>query len=256
MKIYISLLVLLIVYFNSFAQNIQGKVTYNKVLMTEGTQTIKSIDSCVLYFQNNASLFIENPQFKNVIIKDIKVENEDADFKMNLHSIKKSISYHKNILDDKILQECIDEDNPYFLSEKIPDFNWTITAETKNIGGYDCVKAISDKFRGRVYEAWFTYMIPNSAGPWKLGGLPGLILEASNQKGSVKFAFTSLQIPNQDKVSYEVAEDTTFKTWNEHIKFQQKKIDNKINYYKSLGFEVESSLRLGSPLEDLTYENK
>ena len=31
-------------------------------------------------------------------------------------------------------------------------------------------------FRGREWKVWFSEEIPLSLGPWKLGGLPGLIL--------------------------------------------------------------------------------
>lgn len=53
-----------------------------------------------------------------------------------------------------------------------------IADSTKNILGYDCVMATAH-YHGRDWTAWFTPDIPLPEGPWKLTGLPGLILEAS-----------------------------------------------------------------------------
>jgi len=55
-------------------------------------------------------------------------------------------------------------------------FKWDVTNDTKVIAGYKCNKATTS-FRGREWIAWFTPEIPVSFGPWKLHGLPGLILE-------------------------------------------------------------------------------
>lgn len=51
---------------------------------------------------------------------------------------------------------------------------------------YTCVKATA-KFRGRTYEAWFASDIPIFNGPWKFGGLPGLILSLTDSKNEYHF---------------------------------------------------------------------
>ncbi|HNL38731.1 MAG TPA: GLPGLI family protein [Saprospiraceae bacterium] len=69
---------------------------------------------------------------------------------------------------------------------------WEIFPEFKQFGPYSCQKAIG-AFRGRTYEVWFAPDIPIPSGPYKLGGLPGLILEAQSIDGFVKFLFVKLE---------------------------------------------------------------
>lgn len=71
----------------------------------------------------------------------------------------------------------------YKSSEKIPVQNWEIHSDTLTILSFLCQKATCE-FRGREYTAWFTTEIPISNGPWKFGGLPGLIIKVydSNQQ--------------------------------------------------------------------------
>jgi GLPGLI family protein len=64
----------------------------------------------------------------------------------------------------------------YLYEEQLPVFEWKISNETQKILSYNCQKATTT-FRGRDYVAWFTLDIPVNNGPWKFGGLPGLILK-------------------------------------------------------------------------------
>lgn len=60
--------------------------------------------------------------------------------------------------------------------EPYPLQQWHIEADTLTVCGYLCQKATCT-FRGRNFVAWFTADIPVNDGPWKFGGLPGLILK-------------------------------------------------------------------------------
>lgn len=226
MQKYLTLFLTVFIFHTSFSQDIQGRVTYSFIVDYKNMPNQAEKDSCVLFFKGQQAVYIEKPQILKPITETKTTAVEEANFKVSTRSIEYSTHYYKSLDKGKIYEEVYDEKNPYYLDDPMPDFGWAITNEVKNIGGYDCAKAISKNFRGRVYEAWFTYFIPSSHGPWKLGGLPGLILEAYDQKGEIKFLFTSLQVPNQDKVSYAVPQGVTFISWDEHRKNVQKKIED------------------------------
>lgn len=69
----------------------------------------------------------------------------------------------------------LDTQNMYYV-EPLPLMQWSLGSETDTICGYECFKATCD-WRGRQYTAWFCPDIPYPYGPWKFGGLPGLILK-------------------------------------------------------------------------------
>lgn len=76
----------------------------------------------------------------------------------------------------------------FIYSTDRPDFNWKISDETKTIEGLTCQKAVGF-WKGRTYIAWFAPDLPFSYGPWKLNGLPGLIIEAADSRGHITFEF-------------------------------------------------------------------
>ncbi|MDE5673442.1 MAG: GLPGLI family protein, partial [Duncaniella sp.] len=68
----------------------------------------------------------------------------------------------------------------FVYSDSVPSMEWNFSDEnTDSIMGYDCRKATVE-FAGRSYTAWFTPEIPLPFGPYKFGGLPGLILKVED----------------------------------------------------------------------------
>lgn len=69
--------------------------------------------------------------------------------------------------------------------EPMSDMKWTIIEDSlKNILGYECFMAKTD-YHGRKWTVWFSPEIPIHDGPWKLHGLPGMILNAEGGDGFI-----------------------------------------------------------------------
>ena len=76
--------------------------------------------------------------------------------------------------------------------EPTAKLKWTITEEKLDTLDYHCTMAVC-KYAGREYRAWFTEEIPVSYGPWKLCGLPGLIIKAETVDGEYRFVLGGIE---------------------------------------------------------------
>lgn len=111
--------------------------------------------------------------------------------------------------------------NSYRISEQTVAPQWTIDTDTCTILNYHCTKAETD-FKGRHWTAWFAEDIPLDNGPWKLIGLPGLILKAADTQKQYIFEASGLeQIDGKE-------DRTLIKNYNKYESVTQKQFD-KIN---------------------------
>lgn len=101
---------------------------------------------------------------------------------------------YKNYPDGKLTQvEKVCQDW-FRYEEDTPTFDWEFTDSVANVLGYEC-RLAKCTFRGREWRAFYAEDIPVMDGPWKLQGLPGLIMKAEDSKG--EYAFECIGIKSE-----------------------------------------------------------
>ncbi len=190
---------LLFITIYSYGQSQNGVVTYN--YFVNGAKK-----EAKLRFNNSQSIFtIKKDQLNKKKVEVIGREEENSNMNIDLYfnfDINTPISL--GMLTDIKNNYTIDHNffpidfaaikfDTLFVKDKARIISWELLNETKNINSFSCQKAIGN-FRGRTYTVWFTNDIPVSLGPWKLNGLPGLILEATDSLNQFQFFAEKIEL--------------------------------------------------------------
>ena len=190
---------LLFITIYSYGQSQNGVVTYN--YFVNGAKK-----EAKLRFNNSQSIFtIKKDQLNKKKVEVIGREEENSNMNIDLYfnfDINTPISL--GMLTDIKNNYTIDHNffpidfaaikfDTLFVKDKARIISWELLDETKNINSFSCQKAIGN-FRGRTYTVWFTNDIPVSLGPWKLNGLPGLILEATDSLNQFQFFAEKIEL--------------------------------------------------------------
>ena len=144
----------------------------------------ENISKCYSYYTFQTDSLAKTPdgdkvwqEIFNKALQERRKHRDSAKF-LNSFPHNRSTTYiYKNYPPGKIsVTDQVGSD--YIIYEdSLNEQNWQITDSVKVILGYNCQQATCD-FRGRRWTAWFSPDIPVNNGPWKLGGLPGLVVKA------------------------------------------------------------------------------
>ena len=168
-----------IIYDVKFISNTSTKKTNTDIQVLEIGDNVSKTYSKYLYDNDSVCTMLRKKGIENTPVYQNLVTPEDI-YK-NYPKGKISVSY-RTFLNGPVLK----------YEEPIPLLKWELSPDRKLILNYQCQKAVST-FRGRIYTAWFTSEIPLSEGPWKFSGLPGLILEISDEKHEFKYLCVGIQ---------------------------------------------------------------
>lgn len=114
----------------------------------------------------------------------------------------------------------------YMYNEPTDKIIWKIGDETKSVIGYSCQRAEAE-YKGRKWIVWFSTDIPYNFGPWKLDGLPGLILAAGDSEGLFNWTAIGIKKPSGRAIYKFNPEIKNTKKWSMLPQYAVRNVDKK-----------------------------
>lgn len=139
----------------------------------------------------------------------------------------------------------------FVYSDSVPSLEWNYSdEENDSIIGYDCRKA-NVEFAGRNYTAWYTPEIPLPFGPYKFGGLPGLILKLEDAERQFVWEAVGFERDNAPIMEY------TYQDGNDKRCSAADVEKTLIRYFKSpVGFMISEMGGNGSRIHIIGKDGK
>lgn len=200
-----------------------AKVSYTFSHIRDTTQRDKPYtEAMLLIIGKNASIYtsydkiVQSEARKKMLEQQIKETPEGQPMKITLGKTKPttSIDYFLFAKEKKLfVKEPVV--NEYLTEEPALQIAWKITKDTTSFSGVHCQKATA-LFKGRNWIAWYAPELPFQSGPWKLNGLPGLIIEAYDDKKEVQFLFAGIENIKDEliKPKQNIGDSETIKSLN------------------------------------------
>jgi len=154
-------------------------------------------ENMVLFVGKSASAYksydgiAANAQFKKAYAEAV-ASSPDGHPRINRMSRGSRQQYYQFPNEKKLFTKDDLMMNSYLVEGPMPAIDWKISVDTATFGGLHCQKA-TGYFKGRDYTVWFCPDLPVHAGPWKLNGLPGVIVDAHDAKNEVVFKFDGIE---------------------------------------------------------------
>lgn len=154
-------------------------------------------ENMVLYVGNTAAAYWSydaitmDEQFKKAWV-EASASSPDGNVRVNRNGGGTRIQYYQYPNEKKMYTKENVLGNDYLVESSLPVIDWNISSDTATFGGLHCQKATGHS-KGRDYIVWFCPGIPVRTGPWKLNGLPGVIVDARDTKNEVVFQFDGIE---------------------------------------------------------------
>ena len=169
-------------------------------------------ENMVLFVGKNASAYrsydrlVADQQFKKAYA-DAVANSPDGHPNINRRGSGSDNQYYQFPDEQKLLTKDNLMMSDYLIQGPMPVIDWKISGDTATFGGLHCQKA-TGHFKGRDYIVWFCPDLPVHTGPWKLNGLPGVIVDARDTKNEVVFAFDGVEKTVPSPMGQSIAGDT------------------------------------------------
>ncbi|MEI6408582.1 MAG: GLPGLI family protein [Bacteroidota bacterium] len=196
------LLIFLTASTQSFAQEMEGSIRY--LLLHNWAKKMAAVDYLskqqkdkVSYMWGNES---EWKQYANLYFNAAGSKYEDSDeraeaddqgysWRKDVYVIRRDFAQNKTIDLIQLLGKT------YLIEDSLVAPDWKIKNDMKEVAGHICMNAFwEDTLKQEKISVWFALDMPLSAGPERLCGLPGIILEANYNDGALSIVADKIEM--------------------------------------------------------------
>ncbi len=181
-----------------------------------GDKEFFEASDCILLIGEDESKFYDYSAFRLDSVSAIPGVSDDLIKKFKEEYLNSETYFgqevNTSLKDDKLTVFCDMAPERYKYEQKLPLMKWEETEETAKVCGFQCKKATCE-YGGRKWQAWYAEEIAVPFGPWKIAGLPGLVMKAIDEAGNHSFEaiafrqgngeFAPSKIPNQVAIGHE-----------------------------------------------------
>ena len=158
--------------------------------------------------------------------------------------------YFKNIKEKRFSNQTEIMGKRFLVKDKLPEYKWELSSETKKIGNYTCYKAtFTEEVENKnaifqdgksleevnketiITTAWYTPQISVGNGPGKYQGLPGLILEINDGKKTI--VCTKIILNPSKKISIQEPKKGKIVSQKKFLEIEKQKSEEMIKKFKT-----------------------
>ena len=192
---------------NAAAQELEGEIRY--LIVHNWTKKMAALDYLsqqqrdrIAYMWGNrsewklyANLYFTATQSKYED-SDEKAEPDDAGYSWR----KEAYVINRNFVKNTSFDIMTVLGKSYVLEDSLYTPDWKILNDMKEVAGHVCMNAYwEDSLKQQKITVWFALDLPVPAGPERLCGLPGIILEADIDDGAMTLTADRIQIKKLEK---------------------------------------------------------
>lgn len=177
----------------TMAQKTEGVVTYvrkehwlkitNRLTFLSQEQKDRMMQTWKNWEENNKGLKMKMAFNAN---ESLYTYNSDEPDEGGYSWRKSELVLYRNAEKDKKTDVIEMLGKTYIIDDSLHAPVWKIGNQIKEVAGYICMRAdTEDPIKGQKITAWFAQDIPVQAGPERMNGLPGLILELDVNDGDM-----------------------------------------------------------------------
>lgn len=184
----------------TFAQKTEGTILFEEKMNLHRTLPPDAADMKAMIpefrIMKSELLFNANESLYRIVEEEDE-EEEAGDGQVMIKMQRPQAVFYRNFTNGRKTDQREFMGKYYLIEDPIGQTPWKVSGETREILGFNCMKAVWEDTTGgrqRTVVAWFAPDLPVPSGPVTFGQLPGMVLSIDINNGELQLTALSIDL--------------------------------------------------------------